>query len=54
MLRNFVSSTGKIYQWDFPKVAIVKRSTKGGMRSSFRRALVLNLLLAEIRQKCNV
>ena len=29
MLRNFVSITSKIYQWDFPKEAVLKRSTKG-------------------------
>ena len=37
MLRNFVLSTDKICQWDFPKVAILKRSTKEAMSSSFRR-----------------
>ena len=38
MLRNFVSITGKMYQCDFPKVAVSKRSTTGAMSSSFRRA----------------
>ena len=38
MARNFVLSTGKIYQWDFPKPAVLKRNTKEAMRSSFRRA----------------
>ena len=38
MLRNFVRSIDKSYQWHFPKVVVLKRSTKGAMRSSFRRA----------------
>ena len=28
MLRNFASSTGKICQWDFPKVTLLKHFTK--------------------------
>ena len=38
MLKNYVPSTDKIYQWEFPKVAILKRFTKGAMTGSFRRA----------------
>ena len=38
MLKNFVSIIRKIYQCDFPKVAVSKRSTTGAMSSSFRRA----------------
>ena len=37
MLRNFDPSTDKIYQWDFPRVAVLKRSMKGAMSSSFRK-----------------
>ena len=52
-LRNFVSSTDKIYQWEFPKVAVLKRSTKGTMSSSFPfvERPVLNLLLAKYEQE---
>ena len=35
MLGDFVSSTDNIYLWDFPKVTVLKRSTKGAMSSSF-------------------
>ena len=38
MLRNFVQSIDKSYQWHFPKVVVLKHSTEGAMRSSFRRA----------------
>ena len=38
MFRNIGPSTDKIYQWDFPKVAVLKRSTKGAMTAFFRRA----------------
>ena len=38
MLKNFVPSTDKIYQWDFSKVAVSKRSTKGAMAGYFRGA----------------
>ena len=38
MFRNRAPGTDKIYQWDFPKVAVLKRSTKEAMSSSFRRA----------------
>ena len=34
MFRNIGPSTDKIYQWDFPKVAVLKRSTKGAMTLS--------------------
>ena len=34
MLRNFVPFGDKIHQWDFPKVAVLKRSTKGAMTLS--------------------
>ena len=52
-LRNFVSSTDKIYLWEFPKVAVLKRSTKGTMSSSFPfvERPVLNLLLAKYEQE---
>ena len=39
MLTNFVSSADQIYQRDFSKEAFLKRSTKGAISSSFRRAL---------------
>ena len=42
MLKNFIPSTDKIYQWDFSKVAVSKRSTKGAMSSSFGRVSLLN------------
>ena len=38
MLKNFALITNKIYQWDFLKVAVLKRPTKGAMSRSFRRA----------------
>ena len=38
MFKYFIPSTGKNRQQDLPKLAIWKRSTKGAMRSSFRRA----------------
>ena len=38
MLKNFVPSIDKIYQWDFLKVVALKRPTKGVMTGSFRRA----------------
>ena len=37
MLRHYLRSTDKRYQWNFPKVAVLKRSTKGAISSSFRR-----------------
>ena len=41
MLKNFASITNKIYQWDFLKVAVLKRPTKGAMSRSFRRAYLI-------------
>ena len=38
MFNQLVPNTYKIFQQDFPKVAILKRSTKGAMSSSFLRA----------------
>ena len=38
MFKNFVPSTNKIYQWDFPKAAVLKRSMKGAMTVFFSRA----------------
>ena len=38
MFKLFIQSTSQINQQDIPKVAVLKRSTKGAMRSSFRRA----------------
>ena len=38
VVRNSVPSADKIYQWDFPKAMVSKRSTKGAMSSPFRRA----------------
>ena len=35
MLGDFVPSTDNIYLWDFPKVTVLKRSTKGAVSSSF-------------------
>ena len=37
MFKWIILSTRKIYQQDFPKVVILKSSTKGAMRSSFRK-----------------
>ena len=38
MLKNFVPSINKIYQWDFLKVAALKGPAKGAMTGSFRGA----------------
>ena len=38
MLKQFGVSTNEIYQEGFLKVAVLNRSTKGAMVSSFRRA----------------
>ena len=38
IVRNFLPSADKIYQYDFPKVAVFKRSTKGAISSFFRKA----------------
>ena len=38
MFEYIIPSTGKTHQQDLSKVATLKRSTKGAMRSSFRRA----------------
>ena len=38
MLMQIVSSIDRIYQYGFPKVILLKRSTKGAMNSPFRRA----------------
>ena len=38
MLKNFVPRTDKILQWDFCKVAVLKRFTKVAMTGFFRRA----------------
>ena len=51
MLRNFVSITGRIYQWDFPKVSVSKRSTIGAMSSSFRRAPYIQPSISKISAK---
>ena len=48
MLRNFVPSTDKIYQWDFSKVAVAKRSTKGESSAPFVERLVLNFYQQKI------
>ena len=37
-LSLIVPRTGKIYQWNFPKVLVLKRSTRKAMSSSLRRA----------------
>ena len=36
--RNSIPSADKIYQWDVPEVAVLKRSPKGTISSSFSRA----------------
>ena len=56
MLRHFMWSINEIYQWDFPKVIVLKHSTKGAMCSSFRRApcTLENLTTAKGLQKHNV
>ena len=52
-LSNFAPSTNKIYRWDFPKLAVLKRSTIEAMSIiSFDRVPVTNLLSAKNRQKC--
>ena len=58
MLQQIVSSIDGIYQYGFPKVVLLKCSTKGAMRSPFRRAayswssirktLMKSLLLSEV------
>ena len=44
---------GKIYQYDFPKAAVLKRSIKGAISSSFRKAPKHSLLSVKIQQKRN-
>ena len=44
---------GKIYQQDFPKATALKRSMKGEIRSSFRKAPTHSLLSVKIQQKRN-
>ena len=36
MLRYFAESIDNSYQWDFPKVVVLKYFTKGAICSSFR------------------
>ena len=38
MLKQIIWSTDRLYQYGFPKVVLLKRSTKEAMRSLFRRA----------------
>ena len=38
MLKPYGVRTNEIYQEDFLKVAVLNRSTKGAMHSSFRKA----------------
>ena len=54
MLRNFVPSIDKIYQWDFPKVANLKRSTKGAMTGFLRRAHQQRVSKYEMRKQFGV
>ena len=55
MLRNFVPSTNQIYQWEFPKVAVLKRSTKEAIWWAvlFVENPVFNPLSARYEEKCN-
>ena len=52
-LRNFFLIMGKIYQQDFPKATVSKRSVKGAISSSFRKAPTHSLLSVKIQQKRN-
>ena len=51
MFRNFVPSTDKIYQWDYLKVADLKRSTKGAMTGFLRRAHQQRVIKNEMRKQ---
>ena len=51
MFRNFVPSTDKIYQCDYPKVADLKRSTKGAMTGFLRRAYQQRVIKNEMRKQ---
>ena len=54
MLRNFVPSIDKIKQSDFPKVADLKRSTKGAMNGYFRRSHQQRVSKNEMRKQFGV
>ena len=54
MPRNFVPSTDKIYQWNFPKVAILKRSAKGTMIGFFCRAYQQRVSKIEMQKQFGV
>ena len=54
MVRNFVPSADKIYQWEFPKVSALKRSTKGRMTGYFRSAHQQKVSKNEIRKQFRV
>ena len=49
MFRQIFAGTDNIYQEDFHKLVVLKRSTKGAMHLFVER-LVLNLLSAKIRK----
>ena len=52
MLMQIVSSIANIYQWGFPKVVVLKRSTKGAMSSPFYfRRVAYSYLLSEKLQR---
>ena len=49
---DFVCSIDESYQWDFPKVVVLKRSTKGIIRSSYAAHFIsaeFQLKFAEIQ-----
>ena len=54
MLTNFILITSEIDQWDFPKVAILKRSTKGAMTGFFRRVHQLRVSKNEMHKQFGV
>ena len=54
MLSNLVPSTDKIYQWNFQKVAVLKRSTKGTMTGFFRRSYQQRVNKNEMRKQFGV
>ena len=54
MLRNFVLSTNKIWQWDIPKEALLKRSTKRAMTGFFRRAYQQRVSKNEMRKQFGI
>ena len=43
MFRHFVQSVDKSYQWDFPKVVVLKRSTKAAISNLFHWVPCVNL-----------